>query len=345
MALAHAVNSEANLAEKQEPKEGEIVLAQNEKLEIEISHESHLLPTPEKYTHSWTVYVNSPNDQKKFERLVESITFNLHDSFAQPKRKVVSPPFKVSEQGWGSFLLIVEITLITGIKYHLKYILTLNSPGEPSIIRSKKFNINVNKSSKHTNKTSIKHEFSSAGNKTLKKVSSAKKTSAIQSNKLDENKFKDMFGSPIQMKKSTDGSTELLATSSVSDSENQCSGLNQQNSEIKLLWNDDNKLQRTTSNESQNEKDQKDHNLDSKDVDFYLQPKAIKIENHDDDESILLSIQSKIMSLDNTKLLSQVVHCVQASGARCQRNDDTFDFDLCDLDVSTLLKIKNILSI
>jgi transcription initiation factor IIF auxiliary subunit len=40
---------------------------------------------------------------------VESVTFDLHDSFNDPQRIVTSPPFLIEEEGYGSF--DIQITL------------------------------------------------------------------------------------------------------------------------------------------------------------------------------------------------------------------------------------------
>jgi YEATS domain-containing protein 4 len=42
-------------------------------------------------------------------RFVESVTFILHESFADPVRVVSAPPYKVDDRGWGEFVVTVRV--------------------------------------------------------------------------------------------------------------------------------------------------------------------------------------------------------------------------------------------
>lgn len=85
-------------------------------------------PTVEGYTHDWTILVRG-EDGQSIGHFVEKVVFFLHESFAKPKRGETStfiacicvpmcsislpvvkdPPYQVSESGYGSFNLPVEV--------------------------------------------------------------------------------------------------------------------------------------------------------------------------------------------------------------------------------------------
>ncbi|CAI7996276.1 Protein AF-9 [Geodia barretti] len=65
-------------------------------------------PTVEGYTHDWTILVRG-EDGQSISHFVEKVVFFLHESFAKPKRVVKEPPYQVSESGYGSFNLPVEV--------------------------------------------------------------------------------------------------------------------------------------------------------------------------------------------------------------------------------------------
>ena len=53
-------------------------------------------------THQWTLYVRGPNNED-LSGVISKVVFQLHASFAQPVRELESPPFEVTERGWGEF--------------------------------------------------------------------------------------------------------------------------------------------------------------------------------------------------------------------------------------------------
>lgn len=65
-------------------------------------------PTQEGFTHDWTVIVRG-EEGCEVRHFVEKVVFYLHESFAKPKRVVKEPPYQVSESGYGSFTLPVEV--------------------------------------------------------------------------------------------------------------------------------------------------------------------------------------------------------------------------------------------
>lgn len=56
-------------------------------LNIELGHRADFRPkpSPEGFTHDWTVFVRGP-DGAKIHHYVEKVVFHLHDTFKNPKR-------------------------------------------------------------------------------------------------------------------------------------------------------------------------------------------------------------------------------------------------------------------
>jgi YEATS domain-containing protein 4 len=59
-------------------------------------------------THQWTLYLRGPNNED-LSCCISKVIFQLHPSFAQPVRELTSPPFEVSEKGWGEFEAQIRI--------------------------------------------------------------------------------------------------------------------------------------------------------------------------------------------------------------------------------------------
>lgn len=53
-------------------------------------------------THKWTFYIRGPNDED-LSLIVSKVAFILHPSFEVPIKEIFSPPFEVTEYGWGEF--------------------------------------------------------------------------------------------------------------------------------------------------------------------------------------------------------------------------------------------------
>lgn len=53
-------------------------------------------------THEWTLYVRGPNSED-LSSVISKVVFQLHPSFQQPVRELTTPPFEVTERGWGEF--------------------------------------------------------------------------------------------------------------------------------------------------------------------------------------------------------------------------------------------------
>lgn len=73
------------------------------------SHVNPMPPTaPKDHTHSWTVFVKDPtgNDLTQY---IKKVVFKLHDTYPNPTRTIESPPFEVTETGWGEFEIVIKI--------------------------------------------------------------------------------------------------------------------------------------------------------------------------------------------------------------------------------------------
>lgn len=60
------------------------------------------------HTHQWTVYVK-PYHNEDMSTYVKKVHFKLHESYAEPNRIVVKPPYEVTETGWGEFEIVIKI--------------------------------------------------------------------------------------------------------------------------------------------------------------------------------------------------------------------------------------------
>jgi len=59
-------------------------------------------------THRWTLFIRGPNDED-LSVFVSKVAFSLHESFAESVRVITSPPFEVTEHGWGEFTAKIRI--------------------------------------------------------------------------------------------------------------------------------------------------------------------------------------------------------------------------------------------
>ncbi|WJZ83310.1 hypothetical protein VitviT2T_003002 [Vitis vinifera] len=59
-------------------------------------------------SHKWTVYVRSPTNED-LGVVIKRAVFQLHSSFNNPTRVVESPPFELSEAGWGEFEIAITL--------------------------------------------------------------------------------------------------------------------------------------------------------------------------------------------------------------------------------------------
>lgn len=65
--------------------------------------------TPLDHTHKWTVFVRDPAGKDDLSYIIKKVVFKLHDTYPQPQRTIESPPFEVTETGWGEFEIQIRI--------------------------------------------------------------------------------------------------------------------------------------------------------------------------------------------------------------------------------------------
>ncbi|XP_048230010.1 transcription initiation factor TFIID subunit 14b isoform X2 [Ricinus communis] len=62
----------------------------------------------ETQSHRWTVYVRGATNED-IGVVIKRVVFQLHPSFSNPTRVVESPPFELSECGWGEFEIAITL--------------------------------------------------------------------------------------------------------------------------------------------------------------------------------------------------------------------------------------------
>ncbi|KAI4327720.1 hypothetical protein L6164_020146 [Bauhinia variegata] len=62
----------------------------------------------ETQSHKWTVYVRGASNED-LGVVIKRVVFQLHPSFSNPSRVVESPPFEISECGWGEFEIAINL--------------------------------------------------------------------------------------------------------------------------------------------------------------------------------------------------------------------------------------------
>ncbi|KAI9837767.1 MAG: hypothetical protein M1819_006701 [Sarea resinae] len=83
---------------------------------------------PDEHTHQWTVWVKGVNDED-ISYWLRKVQFKLHETYANALRTVDTPPFSVTETGWGEFEIQIKLhfvpesnekpqTLWHGLKLH-----------------------------------------------------------------------------------------------------------------------------------------------------------------------------------------------------------------------------------
>ena len=85
------------------------------------------------HTHQWTVYVK-PYNNEDMQTYVKKIHFKLHESYENPNRIIIKPPYEVSETGWGEFEVVIKIyfhdpTIYKPVTFY--HILKLFQPASP----------------------------------------------------------------------------------------------------------------------------------------------------------------------------------------------------------------------
>ncbi|KAI7736613.1 LOW QUALITY PROTEIN: hypothetical protein M8C21_025698 [Ambrosia artemisiifolia] len=62
----------------------------------------------ETQSHVWTVYVRGATNED-LGAVIKKVVFQLHPSFSNARRVVESPPFELTERGWGEFEIAISI--------------------------------------------------------------------------------------------------------------------------------------------------------------------------------------------------------------------------------------------
>lgn len=62
----------------------------------------------ETQSHKWTVYVRGARNED-LGVVIKRVVFQLHPSFKNPVRVIESPPFELSECGWGEFEIAISL--------------------------------------------------------------------------------------------------------------------------------------------------------------------------------------------------------------------------------------------
>lgn len=79
-----------------------------------LADEKRTLKTPPDHTHEWTVFLAPALDGIDLTPLIKRVTFKLHETYENPVRSVDTPPYEVTETGWGEFEIIIKIHFHTG---------------------------------------------------------------------------------------------------------------------------------------------------------------------------------------------------------------------------------------
>ncbi|KAI5149714.1 YEATS domain-containing protein 4 [Enteropsectra breve] len=82
-------------------------------------------------SHSWRIYVKAQPE------LIASVSFRLHESFANPVIVVNHAPFEVAERGWGEFTVQIKITLFNDEKIMTSHFLSLHANKYPHIVEKR----------------------------------------------------------------------------------------------------------------------------------------------------------------------------------------------------------------
>ncbi|XP_016439941.1 transcription initiation factor TFIID subunit 14b isoform X2 [Nicotiana tabacum] len=92
------------------------------------------------HSHKWTVYVRGATNED-LSVVVKRVVFQLHSSFNNPTRVVDSPPFELSECGWGEFEIVLTLHFRTDVcdkPLHLYHHLKLYPEDESGPLSTKR---------------------------------------------------------------------------------------------------------------------------------------------------------------------------------------------------------------
>ena len=103
---------------------------------IEIGHKADCLdvPTNEGFTHDWTAFVKGRS--LGLDQFVKKVVFHLPKTFKMPTRTICEPPFTVSELGYESFILPIDVHFKNKqlpTKLTFEYNIFLNAQHTPNV--------------------------------------------------------------------------------------------------------------------------------------------------------------------------------------------------------------------
>ncbi|KAL8955271.1 MAG: hypothetical protein Q9183_006716, partial [Haloplaca sp. 2 TL-2023] len=64
------------------------------------------------HTHQWTVYVKACPPHPDLSYFIKKVSFKLHETYTNSLRTIESPPFEVTETGWGEFEVQIKIYFV-----------------------------------------------------------------------------------------------------------------------------------------------------------------------------------------------------------------------------------------
>ncbi|KAI9665442.1 MAG: NuA4 histone H4 acetyltransferase complex and the SWR1 complex subunit [Trizodia sp. TS-e1964] len=73
-----------------------------------LTRPAHLPPD---HTHQWTVFVKGI-DNEDISYWLSKVQFKLHETYVPPLRTILTPPFEVTETGWGEFELSIKLYFV-----------------------------------------------------------------------------------------------------------------------------------------------------------------------------------------------------------------------------------------
>lgn len=78
---------------------------------LHVGHRTKKLAQPEgENTHRWTVFVRSLGPEEFVDNnFIRKVVFRLHESFENNEVTVKQPPFEVSRNGWGGFMIGIDL--------------------------------------------------------------------------------------------------------------------------------------------------------------------------------------------------------------------------------------------
>lgn len=92
---------------------------------------------PAEHTHLWTIFVRGPQNED-ISYIIKKVIFKLHDTYPNATRTVDSPPFELTETGWGEFEINIKIHFVDeanekmlNIYHHLRLHPYYNTGPEP----------------------------------------------------------------------------------------------------------------------------------------------------------------------------------------------------------------------